>query len=617
MKMNLKEFKEFLIGPPLPNKSIAREKLPIWKALAIFSSDALSSVAYGPEEMIIMLMVGGAAMYAFAMPIGIALIALVIIVSISYAQVAKANPGGGGSYSAAKSNIGEGPALLAAASLLIDYTLTVAVSVSSGTDAIVSAFPSLLPFHLFIDLSVLFFVLMIINLRGVRESSWIFAFPTYAFVFGIMATIVVGVILAMIGRQPAMETTQMNAKIALNGTVIFLLMRAFANGSSSMTGIEAISNGVPMFKAPDVKNAQKTTYLLAAILVTMMAGIIFLYTHYHFFPEHDNTMLSQLAQTVFGRNWFYYYIQITTMLILYLAANTAFNGLPPLLALLAKDGYMPRYLSARGDRLSFSGGIIFLSFMAAAFIIVFHGHVDELISLYALGVFISFTIAQVSMVVHWRRERGRRWLMSAAINGFGAIVTGMVVFVIIVAKFMLGAWIVTILIPIIMIWFFTVRKHYENMREQLRLPPESYDEIRKRISGKNIVIVPISGVSRVVENTVKYARMISNDVRAFYVGIDENSTKEIVEKWNKWDPGIPLVVRYSPYRTIIEPIIDYVKEVKKNKNPEDFITVLIPEFETRRLWHKTLHNQTSWILRRYLAHESDVVISVVPFQLQK
>ncbi len=614
--MNFRDIKRFFVGPPLPNKSISREKLPVWKALAIFSSDALSSVAYGPEEMIIMLMAGGAIMYTFAIPIGIAIIALVVIVSISYAQVARANPGGGGSYSAAKSNIGEGPALLAAASLLVDYTLTVAVSVSAGTDAITSAFPSLLPYHLLIDIGVLFLVLMVINLRGVRESSSIFVFPTYAFVFGIIVTIIVGTVLVIVGRSPA-SSTDISGKVAINGLMIFLILRAFANGSSSMTGIEAISNGVPMFRKPEVKNAQKTTYILAGILVTMLAGIIFLYVHYHFMPEQNNTMLSQLAGAVFGRGWLYYYIQITTMLILYLAANTAYNGLPPLLALLAKDGYMPRYLSARGDRLSFSGGIIFLSFLAVAFMVVFDGHVDELISLYALGVFISFTIAQISMVVHWRREKGRRWITYAVINGFGAVVTATVVMVIIVAKFMLGAWIVTILIPVIMIWFFTVRKHYENVREQLRVPPQDYSKIKSMPLGKNIVIVPVSGVSRVVENTIKYARMISDDVRAFYVSIDENSAKEIVEKWNNWDPGIPLVVKYSPYRTIVEPVLDYIDEIKKKKNPDDFITILIPEFETRRFWHRSLHNQTSWILRRYLVHEKDIVISVVPFQLKK
>lgn len=614
--MKFRDIKRFFVGPPLPNKSISREKLPVWKALAIFSSDALSSVAYGPEEMIIMLMAGGAIMYTFAIPIGIAIILLVVIVSISYAQVARANPGGGGSYSAAKSNIGEGPALLAAASLLVDYTLTVAVSVSAGTDAITSAFPSLLPYHLLIDVGVLFLVLMIINLRGVRESSSVFVFPTYAFVFGIIATIIVGTFLVLLGKSPA-SSTYTSGKIAINGFVIFLILRAFANGSSSMTGIEAISNGVPMFRKPEVKNAQKTTYILAGILVTMLAGIIFLYVHYHFMPEPNNTMLSQLAGTVFGRSWFYYYIQITTMLILYLAANTAYNGLPPLLALLAKDGYMPRYLSARGDRLSFSGGIIFLSLLATIFIVAFDGHVDELISLYALGVFISFTIAQTSMVVHWRREKGRRWITYAVINGLGAVVTATVVIVIIVAKFMLGAWIVTILIPIIMIWFFMVRKHYENVREQLRLPPQDYSKIKSIPDGKNIVVVPVSGVSRVVENTIKYARMISDDVRAFYVSIDENGAKEIVEKWNNWNPGIPLVVKYSPYRTIVEPLLDYIDEIKKKKDPDDFITILIPEFETRRFWHRFLHNQTSWILRRYLVHEKDVVISVVPFQLKK
>ena len=314
-------------------------------------------------------MTAGTALYGFAAPIALAILALLAIVAVSYAQVARANPGGGGSYSVAKKNLGETVALLAAASLFIDYTLTVAVSISSGTDALTSAFPILHPYHTIIDLGVLFGVLMLINLRGVRESSTVFVFPTYGFIFGILVLVAVGIYAALNGHQPLLPPASM--KFTWSGAALFVILRAFASGCSSMTGVEAISNGVPMFKPPEVDNARKTTFIMALVLGVMFGGIAFLNLHFHFLPQSGQTMLSQLASTVMGRSWFYYYIQLTTMLILYLAANTSYNGLPPLLSLLARDGYMPRYLAARGDRLVFSSGIVLLSVVSAIFIFAY------------------------------------------------------------------------------------------------------------------------------------------------------------------------------------------------------------------------------------------------------
>lgn len=376
----MREVRRLLIGRPLHNQEMTREKLPKWKALSVFSSDALSSVGYGPEMIVLTLAVAGAVAAGYLPYIFMVILSLLIIVTVSYTQVAKANPGGGGSYSVAKAHLGETPALVAAAALFADYTLTVAVSVASGTEAIVSAFPALIGQEVAIDLAVLFVVLTIINLRGVRESSNFFVFPTYLFVAGILALIASGVYNVFTGAAAVIPPPSL-ARQPLDWAVALLLLRAFANGCSSLTGIEAISNGVTMFKPPQAGNAVATTYWMAGLLGTMLAGLTFLIMHYHIQPVANVTMLSQVAELTLGRGWQYYFIQITTMANLYLAANTSYNGLPPLLSLLARDGYMPRYLGLRGDRLSFSNGIILLSAVAGALIISFRGNVEHLIAL--------------------------------------------------------------------------------------------------------------------------------------------------------------------------------------------------------------------------------------------
>jgi len=390
--------RRLLIGRPLHNRELTHEKLPKWKALSIFSSDALSSVAYGPEQIMLTLVaIPGLLAYGYMAPVAISILLLLAVVALSYVQVAKANPSGGGAYAIAKQNLGEYPALIAAGSVFADYVLTAAVSVSAGTAAIVSAFPFLGGHQVIIDLTVLFFVLTVVNLRGVRESSNAFVFPTYAFLLGILVLILTGIYQAFT-HPIAVIPAESVVKQQLDWTILFLVLRAFANGCSSMTGIEAIADSVPMFKQPEAKNAVSTTYWMAGILAIMFTGITFLTMHYHILPVNDVTVLSQITENVFGRSPAYYYIQITTMLILYLAANTAYNGLPILLSIVAKDGYMPRYLATRGERLTYSNGIILLTIAAAILIIVFQGETGHLISLYAIGVFISFTIAQSSMV---------------------------------------------------------------------------------------------------------------------------------------------------------------------------------------------------------------------------
>ncbi len=610
--------KRLLIGRRLHNLEIEQEKMPKWKALAIFSSDALSSVAYGPEQIVLMLVaVPGILAYGYLGYISLAILALLAIVTISYVQVAKANPGGGGSYSVAKHNLGELPALTAAASLFTDYVLTVAVSVSAGTAALISAFPAFIPYEVSMDLFVLFVILMLVNLRGVRESSTAFVFPTYAFIFGIFALLGAGIYQVATQGAPAIPMESMERQ--WNWAVFAMILRAFANGCSSMTGVEAISNGVPMFREPAVRNASATTYSMSAILGVMFLGIAGLVMHYHILPMEDVTALSQIAELTFGRGFIYYYIQVTTMLVLYLAANTSYNGLPPLLSILAKDGYMPRYLGERGERLNFSNGIILLTVLAAILIVMYQGNTEHLISLYAIGVFMSFTIAQTGMVVYWRREKGKQWLLRAGINAIGAVVTGMVVLIIAVSKFFYGAWIVLVFVPAMIYVFKQIRAHYNDMADQLHLPLEYLNpqEEHSFHMGRNIVIVPVASPTVVVMETLKYAKHIGDDVTAVHVSTDEESRKRVEEKWQSWNPGVPLVNIDSPYRLLMQPLFDYISMLERQRQPEDYITVLIPEFETKKLWHRFLHNQTGWILRTMLLLKKNVIVTTIPFHLRK
>ena len=609
--------RHFLIGKPLHNEELSEEKLLKWKALAIFSSDALSSVAYGPEQILLVLSIPGLVAYGFLGPIALAILALLFIVTISYSQVAKVNPGGGGSYSVAIKNLGEIPALVAASALFADYTLTVAVSVSAGTVAIISAFPQFAHHEVMIDLLVLLGILMIVNLRGVRESSTAFVFPTYAFILGILMLIISGVYQALTGVAPIIPQESLQRQF--DWTMLGLILRAFANGCSSMTGVEAISNGVPMFKKPEVKNAQVTTYLMSGLLGLMFLGITFLLMHYHINPLAEVTALSQLAEITLGRGWIYYYIQITTMLILYLAANTSFNGLPPLLSILAKDGYMPRYLGARGERLNFSNGIILLTIIAAILIVLYQGNIEHLISLYAIGVFLSFTIAQAGMVIHWHREKTSGWFPRAMLNAFGAIVTGIIVLIIGFTKFIYGAWLVVIFIPFMVKTFKQIKSHYMDMAEQLHLPvSELNPDIEANLKiGKNIVIMPIASPTLLVAETMKYAKSISTDILVINVVTDEATGQKNQAKWQNWNPGVELITIYSPYRMVNRPILNFINEVASKKNPEDFITVLIPEFETKKWWHRVLHNQTGFILRTLLILKENVIVTTIPFHLKK
>ena len=607
-----------LIGKPLHNKEMMHERLPKWKALSIFSSDALSSVAYGPEQALMVLVATqGVIAYGYLSPIIIAVSILLMIVALSYVQVSKANPGGGGAYAIAQKNMGEIPALIAASAVFADYVLTAAVSVAAGTAAIVSAFPALNGREVGIDLAVLFFILMLVNLRGMKESSNLFVYPTYAFLLGMIVLIASGVYQAFTHVDTVIPLASLDRQ-PLDMAMLYIVLRAFANGCSSMTGVEAIADSVPLFKKPEARNATITTYWMAGILVVMLGGVTFMMMHFHIMPSLDITALSQLAEHIFGRTFFYYYIQVATMVVLYLAANTAYNGLPVLLSIVAKDGYLPRYLNSRGERLTFSNGIILITLAAALLIIVYGGDIEHLISLYAIGVFVSFTIAQISMVIHWRREQGSGWMVRATLNGIGALATGLVVIIITLTKFSHGAWIILVFIPLMVLIFKKVRRHYDDMADQLHLPlEEKLDDDDATTVVRNYVIVPISSPTRVVYESLKFAKTLGGELIVLHIAKDDESAAKVQAKWDEWNPGIELEIVHSPYRLTIQPLLDYVEALKTKKNPQDYITVLIPEFETKKWWHRLLHNQTGWILHAMLVLKKNVSVITIPYHLDK
>ena len=618
--MLFKTISRHLLGKPLENTKLEGEQMPKWKALPIFSSDALSSVGYGPEQIAIVLAsVPTLATYRYFGPIVLAIIALLFIVALSYTQVVRVNPGGGGSYGIAMKYLGVYPALTAGAALLADYILTVAVSISSGTAALVSAFPVLHPYHVYLDLGVLI-LMMIVNLRGTREASTVFVWPTYFFLAAMGITLIGGFYQIWNGTLTA-HTVAVETVAPLNQTALMLIvLRAFANGCSSMTGIEAIANGVTMFKAPQQKNAIETTAIMACILAIMLGGLGYLIIYLHLLPTQGYTLLSLLVEDIFSRTLIYYVIQILMMVILYIAANTAYNGLPPLLSFMAVDGYAPRYFANRGERLSYSNGIQVLTLMAGILIVLFQGNIEHLISLYAIGVFLSFTIAQSAMVVYWRQCRERNWRLFSVINGFGALVTACVVVIVLITKFIYGAWIIVLLIPTLVYMFLKVHHHYEDVREQLLLTPEEYTKVMTTDLGRNIIIIPIASPTQAVAKAIRYAKIISgpkDKIYAVHVYSDDERGKKIKTLWRQLEPDIELIMLQSPYRQLTDPLITFIQELRKETAPKDTITVLIPEFETKKLWHRLLHNQSGWLLRLRTLPYLDVVVSTIPLQFTK
>jgi amino acid transporter len=598
-----------LLGRPIPSRLAHHERLSKTTGLAILSSDAMSSVAYATEEILRTLLLGGIAALTLVTPIGVVISGLLIIVALSYRQTIFAYPGGGGAYIVAKENIGVIAGLVAGGALLIDYVLTVSVSVAAGVAAITSAVPDLYGHRVALGLGFVA-LLTVGNLRGIRESGRIFAVPTYFFLFAMVVLLAVGLWRALTG---SIESAAVNDAPAAAGSLsLFLILRAFSNGCTAMTGVEAISNGVPAFKPPEEKNAAQTLLIMAGLCFVLFMGTTLLAHAYAIVPTHDETVVSQLARSVFGgRGLAYYVLQVATTLILVLAANTAYQGFPRLASVMARDRFVPRQFMNQGDRLAFSNGIILLSVLAALLIVAFGGDTHALIPLYMIGVFVSFSLSQAGMFLRGKRQRGEGWLGPALLNGIGCILTTIVLIIVAATKFTEGAWVIVALIPILVLHFKSVRSHYDSVAAQLTLREKTPDELPRH----NVVIVPISGVHRAVVRAVRYARSLSTDVRVVYVETDPAGTEDIRTAWQNWGEGLPLVVLKTHYRSLMEPLLDYIEQVDAER-PDDFVTVVLPEFVPGRWWHHLLHNQRALLIKAALLFKPNTVVISVPYHLR-
>jgi len=674
------EIKRFLIGRALRTEQAAHERLSKKTALAVFSSDALSSTAYATEEILLVLAVAAIATnglsFQYVVPISVGIAALLAIVATSYRQTIHAYPSGGGAYIVAKENLGTTPGLIAGASLLVDYVLTVSVSIAAGVAAITSAVQGTqfawLNDHKVAICLVLIVFIALANLRGVRESGALFATPTYVFIISFMFMIAFGLFHYLVygGRAPVPTTEELKTAegYSLQPLTLFLLLGAFSNGCAALTGIEAISNGVQAFKKPEAHNAAQTLVWMAILLTTMFLGTSVLAYLYGVHPHENETVISQFARLMFtgGMGWFYYLVQGATAAILVLAANTAFADFPRLSSLLARDRFLPRQFANRGDKLVFSNGIIILAIFSSLLVVGFGGDTSRLIPLYAVGVFLSFTLSQTGMVRHWLKQRtelrstrmekenetktqllknavseadtarpvpdveleneeihrsyfvtdevtaSSNWKKSIVINAVGAIATFVVLCVFVATKFFHGAWIVVVVVPVLVLMFRSIHNHYVGVAKQLST--EGLEQLRPI---KHTVIVPISGIHRGVISALQYAKSISPDnVQAVYVDFEEEATAKLREKWAQWGAGVQLVVLPSPYRELTRPLLRYLSRLERQRD-DDMVTVVLPEFIPARWWQHILHNQSSLLLKGALLFKEGVIVTSVPYHLKK
>lgn len=624
-----RSFTNWLIGNPLQTADAPHQTIGKRIGLAVFSSDAMSSVAYGPQELMMMLAAAGIASLTYSLPLVLGIVSLLAILTISYEQTIHAYPNGGGSYIVSRDNLGVLPAQIAGAALLTDYILTVAVSISSSVAQISSAFPVLDRWK--VEIAIMFIILiMIINLRGVKESGVTFAIPTYFFIVMMYITIFFGLFryfsgtLGIVSSPP--ELTILAEPQALT---LFLLLKAFASGTASVTGVEAISDGITAFREPRSKNAGMTLIIMATLLGSMLVGVTFLAGKVSAIPSEYETLVSQIARTVFdGRGFMYLLTIVGTTVILVMAANTAFADFPRLGAITAKDGFLPRQLTYRGSRLVYSRGIMALAFLASLLIIIFRANVSLLIPLYAIGVFLSFTLSQSGMAHRWWKsghlkpgqekvEQGsvvkfeKNWMVKMIINGFGAVVTFFVTIIFAVTKFADGAWVVVILLPILVWVFYSIHHHYQNLAGYLTL--EKYTG--QHHIGRHRVIVPIASIHQGTLKALKYAESLSKDVTAVHISIDDDEAIKLQNKWETWGDGVRLVILESPYRLMIEPLIDYVNELSINRLENEMITIVIPQFIPRRFWTNALHMRTAETLRKVMMGQKDIVVVEVPYQV--
>jgi len=600
--------RHLLFGSPLATAQEIDERLPKWKALAVFSSDVLSSVAYATEASMFTLLAVGTVAFAYLMPIAVLIVALLFLVTFSYRQTIRAYPGGGGSYIVAHANLGKLPGLVAAAALLTDYVLTVAVSVSSGVFNLASAFPVLHDVTVPLIVGAILLV-MVVNLRGIRESGTIFALPTYVFMASVILLVVVGVVRTALGDAPRV-TDVVPIAVQAETMSLLLLMRAFADGCSAMTGTEAISNGTPAFKPPEWKNAQRTMAVMAGVLGVVFLGISFLARTAGAVPSQAESVLSQVGRATFGQGPIWYLLLISTMGILVLAAQTSFADFPRLASILARDGFMPRGFAYRGERLAFNAGIVALAVLAIVVAVAFGGRVEALIPLYAIGVFTAFTLSQAGMVRHWFAEKGPGWRRSAIINGIGATATAVVAVVFAVAKFALGAWVILIVVPILVLLMLAVRREYARGTTELTVDA---DLVWGRPTHRRRVVVPVTDVQWDVIQAVRFGRSMTDDITAVHVTDDVAAGERLRERFERQLPGIGFVIVESPYRNLVDPLVRYL-EVTAEKEAGSVTVVLLPERMTRHWWERILFNQNVHRIRDALTGRPDILVADVPFR---
>ncbi len=614
----LNKIKYFFVGVPLPSQMLSEKRLNKIRALAAFSPDALSSLAYANQEIFLGLVVAGSAGLSLQFPIAVAITVLLCIVALSYAQTIRGYPSGGGSYIVARENLGTLPGLVAGGALLLDYVLTAAVSLTAGVAAISSAFPQLWPYRVWIALGLLLLI-GLLNLRGLRESGTVMSIPVYLFLISYIGMLFYGIYLAATGTAlPA--TPEAAIPPTLEPLSLFLILHAFSAGCTALTGIEAISNGVTTFKPPEWINARKTLIIMAILMAFLFLGSMGLIQFFGVIGGPQETILSALARRLVGSGPIYYLVQFSTLAILAVAANTSFAGFPRVTAILAKDKYMPRQLFVIGDRLVFQNGILLLITLTAVLIIAFNGDFHALVPLFAVGAFTAFTLSQAGMVIHWYRLKDKNWQLKSAINGLGALVTFITLIVIGVSKFLGGAWISVIVIPGLVLLFLKIRKHYQQVSEQLSMrgfPPSLRPFPRPR------VVIPVSSVHRGMISAVNFARSISDQVTGVFIDIDPGPDEdELRKRWNEWFPDINFVVVPSPYRSLVEPLLTFLDQTDLEHNDGQQAVLILPELIPASSWHEVLHNQSAEEIKKALLYKRrqsglQRIIIDVPFHLKK
>ncbi len=610
----MKTLKNFFLGRALSNDQLKGEKLSRLWGLPIMASDAVSSVAYAVEEILMALVpIIGFLAVRYVGLVSLPIIFLLLVLIFSYTQIINHYPNGGGSYVVSKENFGRRPSLLAAACLIIDYIMTVAVSISSSTAAIIAAVPELEDYRIIISI-VCVGIITLINLRGISESSKIFGIPTYAFIISMAALIVIGFVRFFSGTLTPIDYTGVSTGVeALGGMTLFLFLRAFSSGCSALTGVEAVSNAIPSFKEPSQKTAKQVLFLLGAIIVFIFGGTSFLAGHLKVIPIEGTTVMSQMANAIFGNGVFFYILQFTTSLILLLAANTAYNGLPILLSILAKDRYMPRQFSHRGTKLSFSNGIIFIFIAAALLLIVFKADTHKLIPFYAVGVFVSFTISQAGMFVKWAKSREKGWHYKSLINGIGALMTFVGTIVVFVTKFSHGSWVLLIAIPLIMAFMSFTHSHYFRFEKEISM--EGYDYVYTPSPSSDTLpcIVLIHNMNKAAMKTFDYAKNISSNLIALHISTNQRHTETLKAQWENFGIGIPLTVIEAPYRDILGPLEQFVSEQEAKLGKREDLTIILTKFVGNGIIDDIFHNQTSFFIESILQKHKNVVTALVPY----